>query len=109
MFETPRLRLLSLFITALLSPGTPAASATQDPPLGSWEAWLVALRHGQSPPPPRPDQKNISLPLPIWVDCHLSWAADRPKAPTHVTLSGEIVLVGSPALCKGQLEEWAVE
>lgn len=85
------------------------AVVVSTPPQGSWEGWLVALRSGRSPLPARPDGRNLSLPLPAWVDCHLSWAADRPKSKTRVPLADEIVLVGNSKLCRGQLEDWAVE
>jgi len=98
---------LNFVVVASSVVATSVASATA--PAGSWEAWLVELRLGASPPPARPDSKNISLPLPLWVDCHLSWAADRPKSKTRAHLSGEIVLVGNSKLCRGQLEEWAIE
>jgi len=92
----------SLFSLAL-------AVVVMTPPSGSWEAWLIALRQGKSPLPMRPDGRNLSLPLPLWVDCHLSWSTDRPQSKTRLGLADEIVLVGNPKLCRGQLEDWAVE
>jgi|GEM_PF-6756688 len=106
MFER---RLANLACGSLLVASLLPFCALANAPEKSWEAWILALRRGSTPPPPRPDMKNISLPLPLWVDCHLGWASDRPKSKTRVTLSGEIVLVGTPKLCQGQLEEWAVE
>jgi hypothetical protein len=98
-----------LFVLLLALIFAPLAHA-KNPPAGSWEAWLVELRKGvREKPPTRPDGKNLSLPLPLWVDCHLGWAMDRPKSKTKVPLADEIVLVGTPKLCRGQIEEWSVE
>lgn len=79
------------------------------PPQGSWEAWLVQVRAGIKPTPARPDGKNLSLPLPLWIDCQLSWAADRPKAAGQAAPPDQIVLLGNAKLCRGQLEDWAVD
>ncbi len=75
-------------------------------PEGSWEHWITNARNGiQST---RPDSLITSAPLPMWVDCHLGWWIDellkQNKALNPHLRS--VVLRGTPALCRGQAEEW---
>jgi hypothetical protein len=91
--------LLALLI--ILSSGL--AKAAEAPPPHSWEAWLLEIRRNPKRVPHRPDAKPASEELPVWVDCHLSWAFDR-KAQR---LPPGLVLRSDSAMCKGQLEEYA--
>ncbi len=75
----------------------------ETPPTGSWEAWIVALREGKNMA--RPDKKNSEADLPLWVDCHLSWAVDVGKEKSGLrTLPKQWVLKSTQKECTGQLE-----
>ena len=104
--------LLSSFFVATRSFGAEAPNEASDisetPIQNSWEAWILKARFAKKPKelPIRPDQRSLTEPLPLWVDCHLSWSFDQPQARTSPALQG-VVLRSTPHLCKGQLEEWA--
>jgi hypothetical protein len=101
MFKSSFMRHLAFFL--LLSPSLSSLQASA--PSGSWEEWIEKLRSGVKPTPPRPDGKNMLLPLPLWVDCHLSWISDQPK--NKFSLPDGIVLQTSPKMCRNQMENWA--
>jgi len=96
---------LSLLIFVSLPLAAQAkASETLVPSAGSWEEWISIVRTGKSTPD-RPDGKNLLLPLPLWVDCHLSWISDQPN--NKFSIPDEIVLQSSPKTCQNQMENWA--
>ncbi len=64
----------------------------------------MALRKGPSKPNPRPDAQNLEAPLPLWVDCHLSWMYDRGRIKK---ISPKLVLRSTSNTCVGQLENYA--
>lgn len=86
---------------------TPSQSSA--PPSGTWEAWIIALRTGAPRGlPGRPDGKNLTDPLPLWVDCHLSWLLDHPEYQKKISpLGRKVILRSTPRACAGQLEQWA--
>ncbi len=90
----------------MILPTSPALLAAT--PSGSWHAWIQALKKsGKGGLPGRPDSAELAAPLPIWVDCHLSWYLDQPKNPKNALFS-KIVLRAGAKVCQGQLEEWAL-
>jgi hypothetical protein len=97
-------RPLQLKFLALLLVFFTWPSAFASPPSDSWEAWILLLRQSSKETPVRPDNKNISLELPLWVDCHLSWQADR--SPEKIQIPEGLVLQSSPEQCSEQMENW---
>ncbi len=82
-------------------------SARALPPNGSWEAWMMRMSRkdlARLLSPLRPDKKKMSEPLPLWVDCHLSWVADHPKLGPSQRLLDGVVLRSDPRKCRGQIE-----
>lgn len=80
------------------------------PSNGTWEAWILRMRRpdlAKLLSPMRPDKKKIADPLPLWVDCHLSWVADHPKLGKTQKLLDGVVLRSSSRKCRGQIEQWA--
>lgn len=102
---------LLLFLALLcVSPlGAKAATPKRaQAPAGTWEAWLQDLHQRAPKVAPRPDGKNLSLRLPIWVDCHLSWLFEnRSHLPKDMSFPEEIVLQSSSEECAFQMERWA--
>ena len=95
------------FLLVLLILANRGQAAEPTPDEGTWEAWLLRMRASQSWAPVRPDKKEISEPLPLWVDCHLSWMLDHPRLGRELHVPKGLILHASAKLCKGQIEEWA--
>lgn len=55
----------------------------------------------------RPDRRPVGDPLPLWVDCHLSWIADHPRLGRAQKLPKGLTLRATARKCRGQIEEWA--
>jgi hypothetical protein len=96
-----------LMALAVLTTSTTLAQESAPPP-DSWEAWILALPKNSDKAPPRPDKRLSPLPLPLWVDCHLSWRFERAaRAKKTLSLPGDLVLRTEPSDCEGQIERWA--
>lgn len=90
--------------------GTVTQAAEPLPKPGQWEAWILRTRRPEFSklwPAERPDGKKLEEPLPLWVDCHLSWMMDHPKYQKGSRVPRGVVLRSSPKKCRGQLEEFA--
>lgn len=82
------------------------------PESDSWEAWIGKIHNLKSgdKSPPRPDKRSLFMPLPLWVDCHLSWLFERKSSlPLKIKLPEELVLESSPSSCADQSERWAIK
>jgi len=95
----------AFFLTLLFLPLF-ARSEILTPPPGSWEHWIQTIK-SDAPKglPSRPDKLALFEPLPIWVDCHLSYYFDKPSKTPKSKISKKIVLRSNPKDCKGALEE----
>lgn len=85
-------------------------SAFALPPNGSWEAWMLRMRRADLArflSPLRPDKKKLSAPLPLWVDCHLSWVADHPRLGRSQKILEGVILRSNSRKCRGQFEAHA--
>lgn len=112
---------LAHFATLILFLGTSAQShasnleqarkdylASYQAPTDSWEAWIQDLHRNAPKIMPRPDGKNPSLRLPLWVDCHLSWLFEnRAQLPKEMSFPEELVLQSSSEDCSFQMERWS--
>jgi hypothetical protein len=76
------------------------------PPKGSWEHWIQSvLNDGKQGLPGRPDNLSLLEPLPLWVDCHLSYYLDQPQLKTKPKIIKKLILRSTEKDCQGSLAE----
>ncbi len=108
---------LALFISfenvsAKTPPKRPLEFSFSKPHEKSWEHWVSQLhtRKAQEALPPRPDGKRFFMPLPLWVDCHLSWLFEKKsQLSLKINLPDSIVLESNRDQCSQQSELWAIK